>query len=106
MLKQILYIFNRKEKIQMVLLFITAAIGSVLECVGVGVFIPFVNLLMEENILETNSYLNTVYHMFNFQSKESFLIAMTAVIIFIFVFKNIYMIFQKYAIYTFSYNTQ
>lgn len=106
MLKQILYIFSRKEKLQIVMLFIAAAIGSVLECVGVGVFIPFVNLLMEEDILATNSFLNAIYYTLGFQSKESFLIAMTGVIIFIFVFKNIYMIVQKYAIYTFSYNTQ
>lgn len=106
MIRQLTYIFNRKEKIQIVILFITAAIGSALECAGVGIFVPFVNLLMEEDILETNQYLREAYNIFGFQSKEGFLIAMTGIIIFIFVFKNIYMIIQKYAIYTFSYNTQ
>lgn len=106
MLKQLMYIFNKKEKMQLILIFITAGIGSILECVGVGIFVPFANLLMEEDVLSTNEYLNAVYQAFHFQSIESFMIALTGVIIFVFVFKNVYMIIQKYVIYSFSYNTQ
>ncbi len=106
MIKQLLYIFNRNEKIKILLLFFAAAVGSVLECIGVGIFIPFVTLLMNENILETNEYMNKIYYILKFQSNQSFLIFLTSVIIFIFVFKNIYMIVQKYAINKFSYNTQ
>lgn len=106
MSKQLLYIFNRNEKVKIMLLFFAAAIGSVLECVGVGIFIPFVTLLMDEDILETNEYMNRIYYMFNFRSQQSFLIFLTSVIIFVFIFKNVYMIIQKYAIYKFSYNTQ
>lgn len=106
MLKQLMYIFNKKEKMQLILIFITAGIGSILECVGVGIFVPFADLLMEEDVLSTNEYLNAVYQSFHFQSTESFMIALTGVIIFVFVFKNVYMIIQKYVIYSFSYNTQ
>lgn len=106
MLKQLMYIFNRKEKVQIVMIFIAATIGSILECVGVGIFLPFVDLLMEEDVLITNEYLGKIYNVLGFQSKQSFLVALTGVIIFIFVFKNIYMIIQKYVIYSFSYNTQ
>lgn len=106
MIKQLLYIFNRNEKVKIVLLFFAAAIGSILECLGVGIFIPFVTLLMDENILETNEYMHRIYSMLNFHSQQSFLIFLTSAIIFIFIFKNVYMIIQKYAIYKFSYNTQ
>lgn len=106
MLKQLMYIFNRKEKVQIVMIFIAATIGSILECVGVGIFLPFVDLLMEEDVLITNEYLGKIYNVLGFQSKQSFLVALTGAIIFIFVFKNIYMIIQKYVIYSFSYNTQ
>ena len=105
-MRQLNYIFNRKEKIQIFLLFITAVIGSALECIGVGVFLPFVNLLMEADVLNENEYLNQIYRALHFQSTESFLIALTGFIIFVFVFKNVYMIIQKYAIYSFSYSTQ
>ena len=106
MVKHLLYIFNRNEKIKIVFLFFAATVGSILECIGVGIFIPFVTLIMDENVLETNEYMNRAYHLMGFHSQQAFLIFLTSVIIFIFIFKNIYMIAQKYMIYKFSYNTQ
>lgn len=106
MIKQLSYIFNRKEKVHMVFLFIAAAIGSVLECAGVGVFMPLANVLMDDSAIMESEYLSYFYNLFHFKSSESFLTALTGVIIFIFVFKNVYMIVQKYWIYSFSYNTQ
>lgn len=106
MIKQLAYIFNRKEKMKIFLLFIAALIGSILECVGVSIFMPFVNMLMDTSIIQSNEYLHYFYTKFHFQSDQSFLTAMTGCIIVVFVVKNVYMILQKYAIYQFSYNTQ
>ena len=106
MIKQLVYIFNRREKVKICLLFIAALIGSLLECVGVGVFMPFVNVLMDTSVIQSNEYLSFFYNTFHFKSDQSFLTALTGCIILIFVVKNVYMILQKYAIYQFSYNTQ
>ncbi len=106
MIKQLAYIFSRKEKAYIVLLFGAAVIGSILECVGVGVFMPLANVLMDASAIRENEYLSFFYDFFSFQTSEGFLTALTGVIIFIFVFKNIYMIVQKYLIYSFSYRTQ
>ena len=106
MIKQLNYIFNRKEKVQILLLFVAAVIGSLLECLGVGVFMPFVNVLMDTSTIQSTWYLNWFYRCLHFQSPESFLMALILVIIAIFVIKNIYMIAEKYIIYHFSYNTQ
>ena len=106
MIKQLVYIFSRREKAKICLLFIAALIGSLLECVGVGVFMPFVNVLMDTSVIQSNEYLSFFYNSFHFKSDQSFLTALTGCIILIFVVKNVYMILQKYAIYQFSYNTQ
>lgn len=106
MIKQLAYIFNKKEKFKIFILFIAAIIGSLLECLGVGVFSPFVDVLMNTDAIYNNIYLNYVYVFFHFSSTESFLTALTGAIIVIFVVKNIYLIVEKYAIYNFSYNTQ
>lgn len=106
MIRQLAYIFNRKEKMQIVLLFLAAIIGSLLECLGVGAFMPFVNVLMDTGAIQSTWYLNFFYEKLHFQSAESFLTVLTVAIIAIFVVKNLYLIAEKYAIYHFSYNTQ
>lgn len=106
MIKQLSYIFNRREKIKIFILFIVAAIGSLLECASVGVFQPFVESFMDPAALQDNKYLYYVYRLFNFSSYTGFMSAMSVAIIALFVIKNIYLIIEKYAIYTFSYNVQ
>ena len=106
MIKQLTYIFNRSEKFKIFLLFFAAMIGSIMECVGVSIFMPFVNVLMDTSAIQSNEYLRFFYNKFEFQSNQSFLTVMAGCIALIFVVKNVYMILQKYAIYQFSYNTQ
>ncbi|MBD5456730.1 MAG: ABC transporter ATP-binding protein [Lachnospiraceae bacterium] len=106
MFKQLVYIFNRKEKVEIVFLFLAAIVGSLLECLGVGVFMPFVNVLMDTSAIQKTWYLQLFYEKLHFQSSESFLTALTIAIIAIFVIKNVYLIVEKYFIYHFSYNTQ
>lgn len=106
MFKQLTYIFNRREKVQIVILFLAAIIGSLLECLGVGVFMPFVNVLMDASAIQDTWYLQLFYEKLHFRSAESFITGLTIAIITIFVVKNVYLIVEKYAIYRFSYNTQ
>lgn len=106
MFRQLAYIFNRKEKIEIGLLFLAAIVGSLLECLGVGVFMPFVNVLMDTESIYNTWYLRFFYEKLHFQSAEGFLTVLTIAIIIIFVIKNIYLIVEKYIIYHFSYDTQ
>lgn len=106
MFKQLTYIFNRREKVQIVFLFLAAIIGSLLECLGVGVFMPFVNVLMDASAIQDTWYLQLFYEKLHFRSAESFITGLTIAIIAIFVVKNVYLIVEKYAIYRFSYDTQ
>lgn len=106
MIKQLSYIFNRKEKIKLTILFVVAMIGSILECATVSVFMPFADILMDASAIQNNKYTNFAYQKFQFQSVESFMTALAGCIIAVFVVKNIYLVIEKYAIYTFSYNTQ
>lgn len=106
MIKQLSYIFSRKEKVKIFILFIAAVIGSILECASVGVFQPFVELFIDTAAIKDNKYLYYVYELLNFNSPVEFLSAMAIGIMLIFVVKNIYLIIEKYAIYNFSYNVQ
>ena len=54
MIKQLAYIFNRKEKIKLMFLLVAAVIGSLLECASVGIFQPFVELFMDQQAVHKN----------------------------------------------------
>lgn len=109
MIKQLSYIFNKKEKMKILLLFMVAVIGSFLECAAVSIFSPFADILMSSDAMVTiqnSTIMNSFFENFHFRSPEGFISAMAGGIIAIYVIKNIYLIIEKYAIYLFSYNTQ
>lgn len=106
MLKKLNYIFERKDKIKMVFILFGVIAGSFLELIGVAIFSPFVNILMDPEIIQEKWYLKWVYDLFEFKNFDTFLASLTGLIIFIYVFKNVFLALQKNWIYKFSYGIQ
>lgn len=106
MIKQLDYIFNRKEKIKIVFILLAVIIGSFFELMGVTIFMPFIDILMTPSVIREEGYLNFFYELFSFKSEHYFLAALTGVIIFIYIFKNIFLAIEKNIIYRFCYSTQ
>lgn len=104
--KQLSYVFNRKEKIELVLLLFMVIIGSFFELMGVTIFMPFIEILMDTAVIRENPYLNFFYELFGFSTEHHFLGALAGVIIFIYIFKNAFLAFEKNTIYRFCYRTQ
>lgn len=104
--RQLNYIFNRKEKIKLIFVLIMVIIGSFFELIGVTSFMPFIEILMDESVIHENEYLNFFYGLFHFTSNQYFLAALTGVIIFIYIFKNVFLALEKNVIYRFCYRTQ
>lgn len=106
MLKKLNYIFNGRDKVRMLLILGTVVIGSFLELVGVAVFTPFVNVILSPETIQEKWYLKFLFDAFSFDSTNHFLAALAGVIIFIYIFKNVFMALQKNWIYKFSYGIQ
>lgn len=100
------YIFNKKEKTRIVFILFIVIAGSFFELMGVTIFMPFIEILMDSSILRENVYLKFFYELFGFTSEQYFLAALTGVIIFIYIFKNAFLAMEKYIIYKFCYKTQ
>lgn len=100
------YIFDKRDKIKIGILMAAILVGSFLELAAVVIFMPFINILANENQIEKTWYLRAVYEGLHFKSHRDFMIVLTAVIIFIYVIKNAYLILEKKYIFKFSYNTQ
>ncbi len=106
MIHKLNYIFTRSDKIKIFFLLIAIICGSFLELLAVSVFSPFINLIMDADMIQENSTLSYVYNLFGFKSIEYFLAAIAGGIIIIYIVKNVYTIIEKNAIYKFSYRIQ
>ena len=106
MLKKLSYILNKRDKAYLMGLLVMIIIGSFLELMGVTIFMPFINIIMEPSMVETNAILNYFYELFSFNDANQYLIAIACVIIFIYIFKNVFISIEKNAIYKYSYNVQ
>lgn len=106
MLKQLNYIFSGRDKVKMIFILVGIVIGSFLELMGVAIFTPFMNVLMNPESIQEKWYLKGIYDYFSFRSSDYFLAALTGSIIFVYVFKNVFLAMQKNWIYKFSYGIQ
>lgn len=100
------YIFDRRDKWKIAMLLAAVVIGSFLELLGVTIFMPFINIIEEPATIQRKWYLKWVYDTFHFRSAKEFMIGLSAVIILIYIVKNVYLVIEKSYIYRFSYNTQ
>ena len=73
-LKEFRYIFNRKQKIGLLLLLFAIGIGTFLELAGVTAIMPFINVVMDPSSIQRRWYLKWVYDAFGFQNNTDFII--------------------------------
>ena len=106
MIKKLNYIFSTKDKIKIVLLTIMILIGSILELLAISLFSPFIDGIMDQNIMLESTIMSYLYRFFSFEKYEYFLALLAGSIIAIYIIKNVYIIIEKNTIYRFAYRIQ
>ena len=106
MLKKMNYIFGKKQKIQLVLLFVVILIGAVMEMFGISAMIPFISAIMLPEKFMSNKYVQIINSWLHFESAQQLLILMSMAIMLIYVLKNIYLLFMNYTQYKFIFSNQ
>ena len=105
-LSKINYIFNRKEKVQLVLLLFAILITTVLELAGVVAIMPFINVVMDPASIEKTAYLKWLYTSLAFGSTNGFIAFLGMLLIVIYIIKNVAISLMYYSQYAFTFNTQ
>ena len=100
------YIFDKRDKWKIGVLLAAVVIGSFLELLGVTIFMPYIEIISDPSTIQKTWYLKWIYDLFGFSSVKTFMVAMSAGIIAIYLVKNVYLIIEKSYIYRFSYNMQ
>lgn len=106
MFKKIFYCISNRDRLLTGFILFIIIIGGAAELIGVSLFNPFLEILMNPESVETNKWLNHVYSLFSFGNTTNFLAVIAALIIFVYIFKNAFLVWQKSYIYKYSYNLQ
>lgn len=100
MLKKIRYIFDRKQKVQIVILGIMIFIGGFLETLGVGALMPVVTALITPETLmgyiEKYEFLQKICEALHIDSVGEVAIALLLSLMVIYVVKNLFILFMTY----------
>lgn len=67
-------IFDRKDKISFFVVMIAALFMALFQAVGVASILPFINMVMNPNIISENEWLHYVFNILNFKSVNSFMV--------------------------------
>ncbi|MBQ8592558.1 MAG: ABC transporter ATP-binding protein [Lachnospiraceae bacterium] len=106
LLKKVLYIFDRKQKIRALELLILILIGTALETVGVTAIIPFVSAIIYPEQILSNKYAAWAYESLNLRSETEFIILLSVGLIIVYIVKNAYLCFMYSAQFKFIFNNQ
>src|SRR5690625_60353 len=82
--RQLNSLFNRRERWQLAILSVALVIRAAVEMVGVASIMPFMSVVAEPEMVQTNPYLNAVYEALGFTSVTGFITALgVAVVVFL-----------------------
>lgn len=101
-LKKINFLFNKKIKINALILLVIILIGSVMELIGVYIVLPVVNLAIEPNALETNEICRIIVKITGWNNRERVLLTLIFGTVAVYVIKNLYLIWMSYRMNVFS----
>ena len=99
-------IYNKKQKIKFCFLFCLIVISGFMELVGISLILPFINVVINPDIIITNKYLAYIYNFFKIENTTNFLIFLAFVLIIVYIIKNFYMLIVYYFQYKILYNAQ
>lgn len=99
-------IYTKKQRIKFSFLFALIVISGFLELIGISLILPFINVVINPEIIMTNKYLNFVYNLFQISNTTSFLILLAFLLIAVYILKNLYMLVVYFFQYKILYDAQ
>ena len=99
-------LLNGKQKSRIAILAIVTIIGAFLEVIGVSLMLPLITAIMQPNVIKDNKFIAYVCSILDLHSHRTFVIACIIAVIFVFIFKDLFLIMQYYIQARFVYNNQ
>ncbi len=106
--KKLMILLDKKQKRKMVILIFLMLIGAILETLGVSMILPVMEIVLEENAVESKRYLQVICDVFNiaYEDTKSLMILVMVGLVVIFTLKNLFLFFQQKVQLKFVYTNQ
>lgn len=106
-MRDILYkvykLLDKKDRFQVTVLFMIMVFGSFLEVLSIGAIIPYILLIGDPEKIESYPFLQEISDYLGLDSLRELLLVLGGVLIFIFLFKNLYLIISNFLQSKFAY---
>lgn len=103
MLKKIAYLFDHKQRLQLVGLAVMILVGGILETLSISMMVPVVQAIMEPERVLNNRYVGGILEFLSIKisTGRELIMLMLGVLIVLFIVKNLYLLLQTYVQNTF-----
>lgn len=105
-LHELNYVFNKKQKFRLFILFIVMLAGTALEVVGVTAILPLIEAMTNPQTILEKLYFSYFYNAFHFRNTDDFMMVICLGVIAVYLVKNIYIMLQNDLQYRFVFNNQ
>lgn len=100
--KKVLRLLDSNQKIKLFVIMIMMLIGAVLDSLGVSLILPLVNSIMESEGWNTTWYSQLICSLFGIQNQTSYIKVLLVLLIFVFIAKDVYLLFEYYVQYSYT----
>lgn len=102
-LKKYNRILSNQQKIRIIRLIFLMVLGGLFETMSVSLMIPLMNGILDTGKMMSKWYVQIFCRLFNVNTSRGFLICISIIIAFLFILKNLYLIFEYNIQYNFVY---
>lgn len=106
LLQQVQYIFDRGQKIQLLLLLVVVIFTTFVELLGVTAIMPLIEVMVDPGCIQTTPYLKMMYQFLGFNNTSRFLVFLAVVLIVVYWIKNILVAVSYNLQYKFTFSNQ
>lgn len=96
MVKKLLSILDRRQKVRIVGLIILILIGGILETVGVSLILPLLSAILDERSFAANEWVISFMNALSIENVRHFIYLLLFALIFMYIFKAAYLIWLTY----------
>ena len=101
--RRLLAIFTARERLQIYLLLANATLMGLIDVAGIASVMPFIAVLLNDGIIESNPYLHAVYVYFGFESHIHFEVALGVFSLATLIVSNAFSAFEMWFMYRFCF---
>lgn len=101
-IKKILTLLDKKSRKKLILLLYGMIFMGLLEVLSIASIAPFMGIVVDSSIIDSNKYLNFVFLYFGFQDHNNFLVASGLVVLLLMVGSNLFFAYMNWSLTFFS----